>query len=202
VRIILFVEGETELYLPAFLARWLDARLTQRIEIKPVNLNGVGNYLRHFAARSRLALAQPGILAAVGLIDFYGSGLSYPGGTILRKYAWAKQQLEGQVSHERFRQHFVVHDTEAWLLADPSIFPAALVSHVPRKPPPEKVDSHTPPSHRLKYLYHRKLGKKYHKPVDGRKLFGKLDPEIAYARCPHLKLFLDELLSFAQAAEG
>lgn len=56
MRVVLFVEGETELYLPAFLARWLDARLPERIEIKPVNLKGVGNYLRHFAARSRLAL--------------------------------------------------------------------------------------------------------------------------------------------------
>jgi hypothetical protein len=202
VRIVLFVEGETELYLPAFLARWLDVRLTERIEIKPVNLNGVGNYLRHFATRSRLVLEQPGILGAVGLIDFYGSGLSYPAGTIQRKYAWAKNRLEGRVSHERFRQHFAVHDTEAWLLADPGIFPAAIAPHLPRKTPPEAINSHTPPSHRLKHLYHRKMGKKYHKPFDGRKLFGKLDPEIAYARCPHLKLFLDELLTLAQAAEG
>jgi Domain of unknown function (DUF4276) len=200
VRIVLFVEGETERYLPEFLARWTEPKLANRIAIKAVNFGGVGNYMKYFAERSRLALEQSEVIAVVGLIDFYGSGLPYPDGTIHKQYAWAKHELEKQVNRPRFRQHFAVHETEAWLLSDPRIFPREVVPHLPTATTPETVNTQQPPSRRLRDLYRLRLNRTYNKPLEGSTLFRKLNPDIAYGSCPHLKLLLDELLTLSQTA--
>jgi hypothetical protein len=201
VTIILCVEGETERYLPAFLQRWVNPKLAKPIAIKAVNFRGVGNYMKDFAKRSSLFLEQPGVIAVVGLIDFYGSGLPYPEGTIQQKYRWAKQNLEAQVDDARFRQHFAVHETEAWLFAAPEIFPGDIIPNLPKTQDPETINSQNPPSHRLTNLYQQKLTKKYKKPIEGSRLFAQLDPERAYTRCPHLRLLLDEILLLGQRPE-
>jgi hypothetical protein len=45
-----------------------------------------------------------------------------------------------------------------------------------------------------------KLNKAYKKPLEGSNLFRKLDPELAYSRCPHLQLLLDDILNLAKDA--
>ncbi len=200
MRIVLFVEGDTERYLPDFFTRWVHPKLASPIAIKPVNFRGVGNYMKDFAKRARLDLEEPEVTAVVGLIDFYGSGLNYPDGTIQKQYGWAKDELEKQVNSARFRQHFAVHETEAWLLSDSSIFPRALVPELANNVNPETINSQNPPSHRIKALYHQKLNKKYKKPIEGSTLFRKLNPDTAYASCPHLKLLLDDLLALSRTA--
>jgi len=195
------VEGETEKFLPDFLTRWVRPRTTKPIAIKPVNFRGVGNYMTDFAKRSRLLLAQPDVIAVVGLIDFYGSGLQYPDGTIHQQYTWAKDILEKQVNKPRFRQHFAVHETEAWLLSDPNIFPREVALRLPKTTVPETVNTRRPPSRRIRDLYRLRLNRTYNKPLEGSSLFGKLDPELAYEQCPHLKLLLDDFLVLTQRAE-
>jgi hypothetical protein len=201
VKIILYVEGDTEKeVLPQFLRLWVNPRLENNVRIAPVNLDGVSNYLKEFANRARLDLSAVDVLGCVGVIDLYGSGLRYPNGTIEAKYEWAKNELEKQVGDPRFRQHFPVHETEAWLLSEPQIFPRDIASDLPKTPTPERVNFQFPPSHRLKDLYWQKLGKKYRKPIEGSRLFQKLDPEVASVRCPHLKLLLEDILLLATAA--
>ena len=196
--IVLFVEGETEKYLPEFLSRWLNPKLANSVAIKPVDLKGSGNYRKEFAGRARLAVQSPHVVGAVGLLDFSGSGIRYPDGTLQEKYVWAKQELEREVNDSRFRQHFAVHETEAWLLSEPGIFPRAVIPHLPKATNPETINTQDPPSHRLKTLYHQRLGKTYDKPLAGSILFRKLDPETAYRCCPHLKLLLDDILALGQ----
>jgi hypothetical protein len=201
VKVILYVEGDTEKeVLPQFLRRWVDPRLKDNVGLAPVNLDGVSNYLKEFANRAQLDLGAAGVLGCIGIIDLYGSGLPYPNGTIEAKYEWAKNELERQVGHPRFRQHFAVHETEAWLISDPQIFPRDIASHVPKTPTPERINFHDPPSHRLKDLYWQNLGKKYRKPIEGSRLFQKLDPEVACARCPHLKLLLEDIIALAKTS--
>jgi hypothetical protein len=180
-----------------FIKRWLDARLPQPVSIPPVPFRGAQDYLDHFADRVRLALGDNKIDGAIGLIDFYGSGLNYRGDTINEQYLWAKQHLESRVNDARFIQHFAVQETEAWLLSDPSIFPSLIAAELPRSHNPETINSSHPPASRLRDLYYRKLRKKYKKPIEGLSLFAKLDPNVAYARCPHLKLLLDDILTLA-----
>src|SRR5207249_6065023 len=101
------------------------------------------------------------LIGAVGLIDLYGSGLEYPDGTLDQKYDRAKQDLEKRVNESRFRQHFAVHETEAWLLSDLEVFPREIRGELPKTDEPETVNFQSPPSHRLKDVYWRKLHKKY-----------------------------------------
>lgn len=201
MKLALYVEGSTEQAIPAFIKRWLDRQLPQPISIPAVPFRGAPDYLKNFASRVRLALGERKIDGAIGLIDFYGSGLPYRGDTIREQYQWARQLLQSQLNDTRFIQHFAVHETEAWLLSEPSIFPSAIVKDLPTVDP-EAINSSHPPASILRDLYHRKLGKKYKKPIEGASLFSKLDPNIAYERCPHLKLLLDDVLALARRLES
>jgi hypothetical protein len=193
------VEGDTEKSLPAFISRWLAAKIQDNVQVRPVNFHGVGNYRNEFARRARRDLQSPEIVGIVGVIDFYRSSLPYPTGSVDEKCAWAKRQLEAQVSSQRFRQHFAVHETEAWLLSAPGIFPAAIQSGLPQASNPETVNTTHPPSEHLKRLYRSNLNRTYGKSLEGAHLFSKLNPETAYERCPHLRLLLDDVLALATA---
>jgi predicted ATPase len=109
----------------------------------------------------------------------------------------AKQEMERRVSHDHFRQHFAVHETEAWLLSDLNVFPREIQGDLPRTSRPESINHQHPPGHRLKDIYWRRLNRKYKKPIEGTSLFRKLDPETAYQCCAHLRLLLDDVLSLA-----
>lgn len=197
MRLTLLVEGETEsIAIHSFLQRWLNRpdRLSRPVGIRSIDLGGSGSYLKEFAARAKKELEGGRCFAVIGLLDYYGSGLS-------SKFTVAKAKafLEDQVGDRRFRQHFAVHETEAWLLSDPSVLPAKIQNRLPDREP-ETVNLVEPPSKLLSRLYQRELNKKYRKTVDGARLFQHLDPEQAYQRCPHLAALLDDMLDLARAA--
>ena len=62
------------------------------------------------------------------------------------------------------------------------------------------VDFDQPPAKLLGQLYHSRLGKRYRKPLDGKLLFEKLDPEVVVEKCPYLKKMLSAMLSLAKEA--
>jgi Domain of unknown function (DUF4276) len=196
VTLLLYVEGQTEEEaLPGFFQRWL-ADNGQNVRIKPVNFKGAGRYLHDFAKRAKLDLTSGSASGIIGLLDLYGSSLSYPQKAVAEKYRWAKAKLEAEVGDTRFRQHFTVHETEAWLLSGKDVFPQQINVRLP-KTPPEGINFQNPPSKRLERLYPSHVNRKYAKVRDGVDLFDKLDPNAAYARCPHLKLLLDDILALA-----
>jgi uncharacterized protein DUF4276 len=205
MKFMLFVEGDTEKILPNLLKRWLDPRLPAPVGIRVIGFEGVSDYYAGIRKRVELSLDEkPGaeVIAAIGLLDLYGF---YPADNRPRaeRYAWAKAHVEDIVKNRRFRQHFAVHETEAWLLADPEIFPREVKGTLPRGiSRPETVNFDNPPARLLGRLYQEKLGRKYRKVIDGAKLFRLLSPELAYEKCPALKALLDDMLELARQGAG
>ena len=142
------------------------------------------------------------MVGAIGLLDLYGPTF-YPQDRkdASERYAWAKRHLEEKVGHPRFRQHFAVHETEAWLLADPEILPREVRTALPgRCSRPEEVNFEEPPGKLLMRLYRAKLGTKYKKVIDGADLFQSLQPDLAAQKCPYLRTLLDDMLHLAKSS--
>jgi len=205
VKFVLFVEGYTEKKaLPDFLKKWLDPKLPQPVGIKIVRFEGWSHYIEEI--RKKVALNLSGkvgadVIAGIGLLDLYGPTF-YPTGTstVAQRYAWAKGEIEGRVNHAKFRQYFAVHETEAWLLADPSILPKPVRNALPGNyTEPETVNFVEPPSSVLDRLYRTELDRAYKKVTDGANLFQALSPSIAHGKCPHLKQLLNDMLTLAQS---
>jgi hypothetical protein len=197
VSVLLYVEGDTEeAALPGFFGRWLRGKGPD-LDIRAVNFQGASNYRKAFSKRAKRDLSGGRVRGIVGLIDLYGSKLPYPDGSPDEKYSWAQRKLEDEVGDRRFRQHFAVHETEAWLLSGENLFAPEIDVRLP-KTPPEAINFQNPPARLLQNLYLAQLKRNYAKVRDGVDLFAKLDPEVAYDRCPHLRLLLDEVLALAK----
>jgi|ERR1700687_800706 len=204
MKFVLFVEGHTEKKaLPDFLKRWLDPQLSQPVRIKIVRFEGWKEYVKDIKKKVALHLTgQTGadVIAAIGLLDLYGPTFYPTAKTDAEsRRAWAKEYLETLVGDDRFRQHFAVHELEAWLLASAGL-PNAVRNALPgRCTQPEGINFDEPPAKLLERLYREKLKRNYKKTTDGTDLFRKLEPEAAQARCPYLKALLDDMLRFAKA---
>ena len=203
MKFILFVEGYTEdKALPQFLKKWLDPRLTQPVGIKTVRFEGWQELVKDAPLKATMHLNGPqkkDIIAVISLLDLYGPTF-YP--THLtdskERCLWAKKELESRVGHPRFFQFFAVHEIEAWLLSEPGIFPSDVKRALPEKiRHPENVNFDEPPAKLLERLYPQNIGRSYKKVVNGKELFRKLDPNIAYGKCPNLKQLLDKMLALA-----
>jgi len=204
MKFVLFVEGQTEKKaVPAFLKRWLDTRLNQRVGIKPVRYHGWTDMIDDLPKKADMYLngsTADDIIAVIALLDLYGPTF-YPSHLELaqERLEWARKELEKRVNHDRFRMFFAVHELEAWLLSDPNIFPSAIKSAFPGKiGRPEEVNFDEPPSKLLDKLYEEKTKSKYKKITHGKDLFDRLDPDSAYQKCPYLRMLLNTLLQLAQ----
>ncbi len=206
MRFVLFVEGYTEKkVLPEFLKRWLDVRLPQRVGVNMVRFEGCRDYYEGISKKVALNLsgkAGADVIAGIGLLDLYGPEFYPPHlKTAAKRYAWAKDHLEERVGHPRFRQHFAVHETEAWLLSQPEILPPEVKKALPgRSAKPETVNFDEPPAKLLDRLHREKLHRPYRKVIDGVSLFQSLSPDRAAERCPYLRSLLEDMLSLAKAA--
>ncbi len=206
-QIALFVEGDTERgearrrTLPGFIHNWLDPQLPQgrRVGITPVKFQGVSNYLDGLQKKVALYLDDGRANFVVGLVDLCG----IPASRIdLSQYATVKDKIVAARAHmrsivpkeyrDRFRQHFAVHEVEAWLLAYPEEWPAAVRDQITRRAP-EQVDLTEPPAKFLKRI----LGR-YKKTTTAMNLFPKVDPQVAIDKCPFLRQFMEDLLSLAR----
>lgn len=153
-QIALFVEGDTESgdarrrTLPVFIKHWLDPQLPKdkRVGIKAVKFQGVSNYLDDLAQKVVSYLDDNRANFVVGLVDLYG----IPTNRIdLSKFATIKKKVEAAREYtrklipkkyrDRFRQHFAVHEVEAWLLAYAEEWPKEVRDEI-RKRPPEEVN--------------------------------------------------------------
>ena len=206
MRFLLFVEGLTEKQgIAPFMKRWLDAQGLQHVGVTPVNFKGSAHFVQEAPDKAEARLTGPGageIIAIIGLLDLYGLPDGYVRGrTADERYEFARRKIEKEVGRDRYRQHFAVHETEAWLLAAPDIFPREVQPTVGKlSAQPEKVNFDEPPGTRLRDEYRRTLNREYRKAVDGPNLFRSLDPSAAAARCPHLAQMLNEMRELAQAA--
>lgn len=204
MRFEIISEGETEKDSVAkFLKRWLDPQLSQSVRIRVSNEKGFSKVLRKIARKAKTKLNAPGndeIIGVFGLIDLYGPEFPDHASTVAERYEWFKEEIEKEVDDERFRMHFAVHEVEAWLLSQKTIFPRPVQEIWPKKPPPpEQVNFNEPPAKFLNKLYKQATRKTYKKTTNGRQLFGKLDVSEAVAACPYLKCMLEDMLAMAKA---
>lgn len=203
MKFILFVEGYTEdKALPKFLKKWLDPKLTRPIGIKTVRFDGWAELVSDAPLKARMHLNGPAkdeIIAVISLLDLYGPTF-YPNDCTDSKsrYDWAKKKMESDVCQSKFFQFFAVHEVEAWLLSEPEIFPSAVQKAFKKIDCPETVNFDEPPAKLLERLYHSHVKRSYKKVVNGKELFGKLDPDVAYQKCPKLKELLDKMLELAK----
>ena len=204
MKFILFVEGHTEdKALPAFLKRWLDPRLESPVGIQTVRFDGWPELFRDAEQKAKMHLNGPSkdkIIAVISLLDLYGPTF-YPADLTEKdkRYLWAKQMIEDKVKEKKFFQFFAVHEVEAWLLSQPDIFPASVRNAFPGKvAKPETVNFDEPPAKLLDKLYRQHTKRTYKKVVNGKELFGKLDPAVAYEKCPRLRELLDKMLALAR----
>jgi len=203
MRFVLFVEGHLERQaLPAFLKRWLDPRLERPVGIQAVRFEGWAELVKDAPTSAGMYLSSQDVIGVIALLDLYGPTF-YPTETRTAddRYAWAKKHLERQVGDPKFRQFFAVHETEAWLLSDPNLFPrdvADVLRKLPR--PPEGIDFDEPPAKLLQRVYKEKTRRTYKKRTHGSELFRALDPSVACRKCPRLNDLLDEMLRMARDA--
>jgi hypothetical protein len=203
MKFVLFVEGYTEdKALPKFLKRWLDPRLEKPVGIKTVRFEGWQELVKDTSQKAHMYLNGPDkddIIAVIALIDLYGPTF-YPKKlkTADERFDWAKEELEKKVNHPKFLQFFAAHETEAWLLSNPDLFPVEVKKSLPAKVVnPETVNFDEPPAKLLERLYSQKIGRRYKKVTNGRELFGRLEPDVAYGKCPKLRELLDKMLELA-----
>ena len=195
MKFILFVEGYTEdKALAQFLKRWLNVRLTRPVGIKTVRFEGWAELVKDAPIKAKMHLNGPqkdDIIAVISLLDLYGPTF-YPMHLTNSKdrCVWAKKDIEGKVAQPKFFQFFAIHEVEAWLLSEPKIFPFDVQKAFPDKiQQPEMVKFYEPPAKLLDHLYRRCIKRSYKKVVNGKELFRKLDPNIAYENVQILKNF-------------
>jgi len=159
MKFVVLVEGLMEqMAVHKFLKKWLDLRLDPPVGVRVRNLGGKDHFRKECAKYARDLLgsrAGKDIVGVVGLLDLYGPTW-YPHRlkTSEERRAWAIQEMETAVGNPRFRQFFAVHETEAWLLSDPSLFPEPMRTAVAKTSgKPEPVNFTTPPSAVLNKLY-------------------------------------------------
>lgn len=206
MKFVLLVEGQTERDSAAtFLKRWLDPQLSQPAGIQVVSNDGYGDLVRSLVKKAKTHLEGPKrdeIIAVVGLLDLYGPTF-YPSDktTADERIAWGKSHFEKEVGHDKFRMFFAVHEVEAWLLSEPTIFPREVQDALPSKiAQPERVNFDEPPAKLLDRIYKQRTKRGYKKTAYGKQLFAKLSSANAVTKCPHLKSMLDEMLKLAKAA--
>ncbi len=140
----------------------------------------------------------------ISLLDLYGPTF-YPNNLTecKERYHWAKEYIEKKVSQPKFFQFFAVHEVEAWLLSQPDIFPLKVKAAFENKiQSPEKVNFNEPPAKLLERLYPLHISRSYKKVVNGKELFGKLDPDVAYQKCPKLQQLLNKMLELVKKFES
>lgn len=201
MKIVLFVEGHTEqLAVAAFIKKYVDARVEQKARVTPVRFKGWADYWDNIEKRAELHLSgrnSASVACGIGLLDLYGPD-KYPQDVkgIQSRYDWAKSEIETRVSNEKFRQHFAVHELEAWLLSDPSIHPRNMRREIGRyEHDPESKNFDEPPGQFLRRVY-RAGGQRFKKTIDGADLFSKLSPERVYDRCTGFRRLVDDILQF------
>jgi hypothetical protein len=174
-----------------------------KVGIYAVNFQGVSNYLDDLPRKLDEYLTDGHANFVVGLVDLYGLpdariDLS-DCGTVKEKVVKARREIRAMVPVEfrdLFRQHFAVHEVEAWLLAYPKRWPANVRGQIARRPP-EEVNFNEPPAKFLKRI----LGGQYKKTVRARNIFPVEDPQTAIEKCPFLRLLAEDLLKIAKVLQ-
>jgi hypothetical protein len=196
-KIVVLCEGDTEeLALRYFIGRQWQADGLSRVGLKGIDLGGKPQDVGKYAMRY---LGERETLAVFTLTDLQGTTLIQhkPSDDLERKVSrmreWLRAQIEDADS-SRFFPHVCVHQTEAWILAEGHAL-ATRLRDPALKPDigAESKNFENPPSKRLNDLFRHRGRPGYHKIIDGRPLFEKMEFEPVYKSCHYFQGFYDDL---------
>lgn len=211
MKFILLLEGSTEAKgVHTFINRWLNQFFAVGVGVQPDTFEGwpdLHDSAPKKAARYLTDARSSGIIAVVSLLDLYGPTF-YPADkvTVSERHTWGTGYMEGRIRQHfrdkglgedlaaKYRHFFAVHETEAWFLAQPTLFPDEVRQFLEKQPKaPEAVNFQTPPGKLLEQQYMQKLKVRYPKTTKALNFFPRLDAETVISRCPYLKAMLHEL---------
>ncbi len=215
MKFILFLEGETEEKgVQDFLNRWLKQYFTVGVGVQPDTFSGwpdLHDSAPKKAARYLTGARSLDVIAVVSLLDLYGPTFYPPDkSSVAERYAWGREYMEERVRQhfrrqglpdslaQKYRHFFAVHETEAWFLAQPDLFPAEIRLVLEKLPKaPEAVNFTTSPAKLLEQQYIQKLKRRYSKTTNAKNFFPQLDAETVAHRCPYLLAMLHDLRNIA-----
>jgi Domain of unknown function (DUF4276) len=171
---------------------------------RPAHTGGVTSWTKIFR-EIRLLLGDTSTTLLTTLIDYYGFPHDAPGmaglpiGSPYARVAHVESALADAVDSRRFLPHLVLHEIEAWVLADCSRLAdllgnsseaARLAQMVEAESGPEMVNDgvDTAPSKRIKGIY-----PKYGKTLYGPLVIADIGLDEIRRRCPHANRWLSAI---------
>ncbi len=211
MKFVLFLEGATEAKgVPGFINRWLGQFFAVGVGVQADTFEGWSD-LRDSApkkaARYLTDARSSDTIAVVSLLDLYGPTF-YPDDKVSvgERYVWGTAYMQERVRQHfqsrglrddlalRYRHFFAVHETEAWFLAQPTLFPDQIRQVLEKQPKaPEAVNFQTPPGKLLEQQYLQKMKRRYGKTTNALNFFPRLDTETVVSRYPYLKAMLHDI---------
>lgn len=200
MRIKVLCEGQTEQGLRKLLAQAVDLA---GCGIKIKTYEGIAALLRKLDGRIEAEL-RGGAQVVFCLVDYH----HYPLPDDKKNFPFSKrlETIKADVVeriHESRRTavrcHVVVHEVEAWVLADEQVVAQRLkIRNLSPWEQPENVNDMNPPSQVLQDLFRTRspLKKRYDKYKDGVDLLSKVDWQKVYAKCQPFKQLVDDLRSY------
>ena len=196
MKIVILVEGQTELAFKPSLRNFLSGRLSNkmpRLVFVPFRGRIPTERKLRSVVEGQLSDREPAD-AVIALTDVY------TGTNDFSDAADAKEKMRSWVgSNSKFHPYVAQHDFEAWLLPFwPTI--QRLAQHNKNAPmgAPESVNHSKPPAFRLKEIF--EIGKcrdSYNKPRDAARILTDKENDLLTAAnaCPELKAFLNTILA-------
>ena len=207
MRIVVLVEGETEKQvLRGFFRAWLKSQQITSVGLDCHSFDGCDHMENDLCdwVHDRLASRSGSqVCGIVGLMDLHGPDF-LEGDTPRARYVFGQQHFTKHIQDDRFRMHFAVPETEAWLFGHSDVFDARILKRLPKhaRSQPEQLRSPKLPAKLLNDAYEHVHNRSYQKVKDGKKLFEKCDPAVAADACPFLKELLADLLELARKPAG
>ena len=190
---MLIAEGDTERAARPHLKLFLDAQAgaLPKVRLEIVVLDG-GLTERLVRSLATEFLLDSSVVGVIALTDLYPK---FPDAASARSMiaSWMPGDTRCHVAVAK-------HDFEAWLLVgwDAILSQARVGKKQQWGANPEDVNHNHPPAHRMQKLFDTgPRSRRYKKPVDGKKLFERLDLLEVAKRCPEFKLFLNCMLQCA-----
>jgi hypothetical protein len=199
-KIIIICEGETEENsVKSFLAPYL-RRVNPSIGLKPIRSKCLMAKVRAYTNDAFDKSAK----AVFTLFDIYEFPCQNFRQTddVHSRVVKAKEYIMQQtrINHQSFYPHFAVHETEAWFFSDNHAMQKFLKSSSNfERPEPEALNFQNHPSKRINDLSNRYRKTRYDKNFDSRQIFGYLNFDAVFSRCPYFKAFCDDLISVANS---
>lgn len=195
MRIRILCEGRTEEGLRKLLVKAVDIQGCG-IKIKPYE--GIATLLRKLDDQIKAELLSDAQVVFC-LVDYYHYPLSSEKVHLpfSQRLGAIKANMLEQIDASRrsaVRYHVVVHEVEAWILADEQVLAQRLkIKKPPHWDQPEIVNDMKPPAKVLEELFRTRLKRRYDKYKDGVDLLQKVDWQKVYAKCPTFQQLVDDL---------